>query len=148
MNFKDLEEFVANKMRMSQIYQPVMLLTLLDPIGAESACAVPHKEAPTRGALRSLARVLRLRHPLGLIIMCGIRPSRTTSLRSSPQASARCTPVSLTIATIHLRSSSISTHKDWMFLIVGSEIGSLVFFKGSIGIYVLDKGLDADSPCS
>tara|TARA_B100000795_G_scaffold208220_1_gene161709 strand:+ start:262 stop:525 length:264 start_codon:yes stop_codon:yes gene_type:complete len=33
MNFKDLEEFVANKMRMSQIYQPVMLLTLLENAG-------------------------------------------------------------------------------------------------------------------
>ncbi|WP_443641053.1 HIT domain-containing protein [Candidatus Njordibacter sp. Uisw_039] len=33
MNFKDLEEFIANKMRMSQIYQPVMLLTLLENAG-------------------------------------------------------------------------------------------------------------------
>jgi ATP adenylyltransferase len=33
MNFKDLEEFIANKMRMSQIYQPVMLLTLLENTG-------------------------------------------------------------------------------------------------------------------
>ena len=56
-----------------------------DLIGAESACVAPHNEAPTRGTLRSLARVLRLRHPLGLLIMCGIGPSRTTSLRSSPQ---------------------------------------------------------------
>jgi len=33
MTFKDLKEFVANKMRMSQIYQPVMLLTLLENAG-------------------------------------------------------------------------------------------------------------------
>ena len=33
MNFNDLEEFISTKMRMSHIYQPVMLLTLLDNAG-------------------------------------------------------------------------------------------------------------------
>ena len=33
MNFKGLEEFISTKMRMSHIYQPVMLLTLLDNAG-------------------------------------------------------------------------------------------------------------------
>lgn len=33
MNFNDLEEFITTKMRMSHIYQPVMLLTLLDNAG-------------------------------------------------------------------------------------------------------------------
>jgi ATP adenylyltransferase len=29
MNYSDLKDFITNKMRMSHIYQPVMLLTLL-----------------------------------------------------------------------------------------------------------------------
>ena len=33
VNFKDLEQFISTKMRMSHIYQPVMLLTLLDNAG-------------------------------------------------------------------------------------------------------------------
>ena len=33
VNFNDLEEFISTKMRMSHIYQPVMLLTLLDNAG-------------------------------------------------------------------------------------------------------------------
>ena len=33
LNFNDLEEFISTKIRMSHIYQPVMLLTLLDNAG-------------------------------------------------------------------------------------------------------------------
>ena len=30
MNFLDLQDFIQNKMRMSHLYQPVMLITLLE----------------------------------------------------------------------------------------------------------------------
>ena len=33
MSFDELENFIANNMRMSHIYQPVMLLKLLDKDG-------------------------------------------------------------------------------------------------------------------
>lgn len=33
MDFKELQDFISNKMRMSHIYQPVMLLTLLENAG-------------------------------------------------------------------------------------------------------------------
>ena len=94
-----------------------------DLTGAESACAAPDQEAPIRGTLRSLACVLRLRHSLGLIIMCGVGPSRTTSLLSSPQASANLVPVSLIKAISHLRSSSNSKQMDWISLTVAWGIG-------------------------
>ena len=42
MNYRDCEDFIQNRMRMSHVYQPVMLMTLLRSdgkasVGAESA---------------------------------------------------------------------------------------------------------------
>ena len=36
MNFSELKDFLVNRMRMSHIYQPVMLLTLLNEGGSAS----------------------------------------------------------------------------------------------------------------
>ena len=36
MNFSELKDFLVNRMRMSHIYQPVMLMTLLNEGGSAS----------------------------------------------------------------------------------------------------------------
>ena len=36
MTFSDLKDFLINRMRMSHIYQPVMLMTLLKNVGVAS----------------------------------------------------------------------------------------------------------------
>ena len=40
MNYRDLEDFIQNRMRMSHVYQPVMLMTLLEGGGKASTTAV------------------------------------------------------------------------------------------------------------
>src|SRR5262250_2242186 len=40
MNYRDCEDFIQNRMRMSHVYQPVMLMTLLEGGGKASTTAI------------------------------------------------------------------------------------------------------------
>jgi ATP adenylyltransferase len=40
MNYSDFESFIRNKMRMSHVYQPVMLMTLLEKNGKASTTEI------------------------------------------------------------------------------------------------------------
>src|SRR5215469_192814 len=40
MNYRDYEDFIQNRMRMSHVYQPVMLMTLLEGGGKASTTAI------------------------------------------------------------------------------------------------------------
>jgi len=40
LNYRDCEDFIQNRMRMSHVYQPVMLMTLLEGGGKASTTAI------------------------------------------------------------------------------------------------------------
>ena len=40
MNYRDCEDFIQNRMRMSHVYQPVLLMTLLEGGGKASTTAI------------------------------------------------------------------------------------------------------------
>ena len=50
-------------------FHPLCIVERESLTGTEMACVAAHNEASIKGTLRWLVRVLRLRHPLGRIIM-------------------------------------------------------------------------------